>query len=285
MNSRNQSQEAKFFFEQYKYNVHSQSGEDGLIQHFMAKMGVNNGFFVEFGAWDGKHLSNCAHLAEQGWSGCFIEADSERFIDLKKNYQANSKIALVNALVTSTGFNCLDNLLKTIQAPQDLTVLSIDIDGNDYHIWHHLGNYFPLLCIVEFNPTIPTDVIYIQDDHPDLNFGNSLAAFYELAKSKGYSFVAITDCNAFFMPSVICEQFDIITYRPEEIKSKEYEMSIFQGYNGQIVTQGPSQLLWHGINITDEDLQILPKELRKIPVNQPIEYSHALENFKSSRES
>ena len=63
---------------QYK-NVHSQIGQDGILEEIFKRVGIKKGFFCEFGAWDGVYLSNCRKLFEEGWSGVFIEADKKVF--------------------------------------------------------------------------------------------------------------------------------------------------------------------------------------------------------------
>ena len=73
-------------------NVHSQRGEDGIIEKIFDTIKPQNKWFVEFGAWDGIHLSNTRLLAEKGWSGVFIEASEKRFNELKNNYKDNDKI-------------------------------------------------------------------------------------------------------------------------------------------------------------------------------------------------
>lgn len=264
-------------------NVHSQCGEDGVIEYLLGLAGVETGYFVEFGAWDGKHLSNSAWLAEKGWSGCFIEGDTARFQDLLRNYEGNQNVAKLNAYVGSSGQNSLDALLRSVDAPVDVTVLSIDIDGNDYHVWEALKDHSALLCVIEFNPTIPAHVGFVQDNEPTLNFGNSLAALWDLGRTKGYSLVAATDWNGFFMPQSVCEKFGIPTYSPEQVKSRKYEAAIFHGYNGKIAVGGETSLVWHGVQFDESDFQILPSVLQELPAGQSPEYYAALDTFKASR--
>ncbi|MCH8063598.1 MAG: hypothetical protein IH861_13975 [Chloroflexi bacterium] len=42
----------------HKRTVTSQDGEDGIVEFIFDRLGVEKGLCVEFGAWDGKHLSN-----------------------------------------------------------------------------------------------------------------------------------------------------------------------------------------------------------------------------------
>ena len=63
----------------YERRVYSQGGEDGVISRIFECIGTTNRFFVEFGAWDGHHLSNTANLRlHGGWSGLLLDGDGER---------------------------------------------------------------------------------------------------------------------------------------------------------------------------------------------------------------
>ena len=39
-------------------NTFSQAGEDGVLAEIFDRLGIAQGSFCEFGAWDGQHLSN-----------------------------------------------------------------------------------------------------------------------------------------------------------------------------------------------------------------------------------
>ena len=84
-------------FDAWRRDVHSQCGEDGIIERLFELIDVPKSYFVEFGAWDGRHLSNCAKLADEGWSGCFIEGDPERARALRSNYASKPEITSMNA--------------------------------------------------------------------------------------------------------------------------------------------------------------------------------------------
>ena len=52
----------------YKYNTYSQNGEDGILEEVFKRLGLdefNKFWVVEFGAWDGKHLSNTFNLIKR----------------------------------------------------------------------------------------------------------------------------------------------------------------------------------------------------------------------------
>jgi hypothetical protein len=84
----------------FKKNIYSQFGEDGILSELVQRLPQEQLNFtaIEFGAWDGIHLSNIANLVENhNFRGCFIEADKKRFEDLEKNYPENH--ILVNYVI------------------------------------------------------------------------------------------------------------------------------------------------------------------------------------------
>jgi hypothetical protein len=257
-------------FQSWRRDVYSQCGEDGVIEKLMSLVDCRAGYFVEFGAWDGRHLSNAAKLADEGWRGCFIEGEADRFLQLKQSYAANQKIACINAFVQTQGAASLDALLEAVAAPEVVDVLSIDIDGNDYHVWRGFNRRTANLVVVEFNPSIPAHVVYAQDDDPAVNRG---------------ALVAATDWNAFFMRNELVARHGIATYSPQQVKNPEYEAAIFHGFDGTIIVAGNRKLIWHGIDYAADELQILPPELRKIPVGQSRKFFARFEAFRKRRPS
>jgi hypothetical protein len=97
-------------------NEHSQWGEDGILDKLFGLMGVESGYFVEFGAWDGIHFSNTYALYRKGWSGCYIEGNSTRFLELQKNVTAD-RVTNVNVFVTIDGENSFDSIMARVKAP------------------------------------------------------------------------------------------------------------------------------------------------------------------------
>ena len=142
-------------------------------------------------------------------------------------------------------------------------MLSIDIDGNDYHIWESLKKFSAQLVVIEFNPTVPNDVIFVQDTSPQVNQGCSLLALIHLAKEKGYELVCATAFNAFFVKADKYAMFGIDDNSINTMYIPIHNGRIFQGFDGTIHVVGMDTLIWKGgRRVTSDDFQILPKPLR-----------------------
>jgi hypothetical protein len=98
--------------------------------------------------------------------------------------------------------------------------------------------------------------------------GSSLSALAKLGKTKDYELVAVTVANAFFVRSVYFPLFEIVDNRPEAIRTdRKLLTQLFIGYDGTLFIAGNRRLPWHAIDLRDEDVQRLPKFLRKYPPN------------------
>ena len=146
----------------FKKNKYSQRGHDGIIQQIMTILNIKTGFFIEFGAWDGIYLSNCRNLYENGWNGCFIEANKQKHIELVKNYEGSKVLCLQKYVYpTEVEGDTVDSLYKEYMNNIDIDLLSIDIDGRDYEIFENM-ELKPKLIIIEggflFHPCLRTKI-------------------------------------------------------------------------------------------------------------------------------
>jgi hypothetical protein len=190
---------------------YAQNNEDVFLLELFNKKSKKDCFFLEFGAWDGIHLSNCRLLFENNWSGCFIELDKERFNILQKNYQNNSNIIVINDKVDPDTKN-INKIIKDNKI-KEIDVLSIDVDGRDLSIWRSLEVLKPEIVVIEFNDTIPFDTSY--EDDTDKSIGNSYLAIDKFAKSINYELIKVTRDNLIYSK----KEFNNSLYKP--INSEE----------------------------------------------------------------
>ena len=251
----------------YMRNVTSQTGEDGIIEKIFEIIKENDKWCVEFGAWDGKKFSNTWTLIKnKGWFGVLLEGDSERYKQLLMTYKDNPKVTCINKFVEFEGLYCIDNILSKIPIPKYFDLLCIDVDGNDYHIWDSMALYQPKVVVIEFNPSIPNDIDFIQPKNMNINQGSSLLSIFNLGREKGYELVATTIVNAIFVDRQYFGLFGINDNSLSILhKGHEYHTRLYQLFDGTLVLEGCNRLIWHGIEIGQESIQVLPRFLRFYP--------------------
>jgi hypothetical protein len=238
----------------------SQNGEEGIIEAIFEIITPANKWCVEFGAWDGINMSNtCYFLKNKSWRGVHIEGNPARFQQLVANFSSFSHIYQFNELVGFTsGKDTLDDFLSNTPIPKEFDLLSIDIDGNDYHIWESLKIYRPRLLVIEINPRIPNDILFIQDRDMLVNQGSSLLALITLGKMKGYELVCVHHTNAFFVLKSEFNKFGITDNSIDAMK-QDSGGRIFNTYDGTIYnTLGKLGWAGGGTLVAPDSLQYLP---------------------------
>lgn len=195
----------------------------------------------------------------------------DRFRDLQKTHDGNKNI-LVNAFVGFNENDSLDALLKGTPVPRDVDLLSIDIDGNDYHAWAAVRELRPRLVIIEHNPTIANAVHFVQPKDPHCTQGASAAALVELGQSKAYELICATTHNLLFVDRQYYPLFHIPDNCLEVMRDDSRCPHIFVGYDGHVFLvhgdeKGGFGLEWHVIELKESKVQVLPKWLQKYPHN------------------
>jgi len=257
---------------EFRSNAYSQTGEDGIIQRILGILPRNDKWCVELGAWDGRLHSNTRSLIEsQDYSAVLIEGDKAKFSKLSENYSHNKKVIAVNAFIGFEKGNSLDQILSMTPISKDFDFLSIDIDGNDYHVWEAMWEYRPKAVCIEFNPTIPTEVRFVQQPQPSVNQGASLLSLVDLGKKKGYELVSVLPFNAFFVACEYYPMFGIENNAPEVLRADQSHITyLFSGYDGRVFLHGNRTLPWHRIELKESRMQCLPRMLRKYPCNYSV---------------
>jgi hypothetical protein len=249
-------------FSEYRADNYSQSGEDGIIEELLDRLGISDGWFCEFGAWDGKHYSNTYNLIDNGtdWHGVLIEADTERYEALQKMTANHSnRLYPINRSITATGENALDNVLTDTPIPKEFDLLSIDVDGPDYFIWKEFTSYTPAIVIIEYNPSLGPELRMISELTPDtwltINqqmvnsidalpverrgerirlMGSSFSSIVNLGYEKGYVPVSCTQNNVILVVEEYIDQLGLsaqelddptVLYEDEFLPSEFYEDS------------------------------------------------------------
>lgn len=188
----------------FEYRLFSQNGEDGVLAEICRRLAITAGSFVEFGVQSGRE-GNCVFLADvMGWSGLFIEMDPNLYRALERKYHANPNVTTLRRAVTPDN---VQDLFELGGVPEDLDILSIDVDGYDFWIWRAIDRFRPKVVIIEYNSSLDTNRRLVQP--PDAPFGwtgtdrygASLGALVGLGTQKHYRLVhtELTGVNAFFV--------------------------------------------------------------------------------------
>jgi hypothetical protein len=191
-----------------EFQVFSQWGEDGIIQYLIKNLDIAHRTFVEFGVETFRE-ANCRFLmVNDFWRGLVIDGskDNIRVID-------QSREKWKYGLQTVCAFINRDNIVDLIgRANFDgVGILSVDIDGVDYHVLERAIACDPDVVIVEYNSTFgPSARVTIPYEsefrrgtahHSGLYFGASAAGFEWLLNKHGYALVAGNSAgnNLFFV--------------------------------------------------------------------------------------
>ena len=300
-------------------NITSQNGEDGIIARIFDLLPhEDRRVCVDVGAWDGTHLSNTYSLLVENsdggdgervnvsdekttkWSGVLIEADRQRFEQLKALHERLGNVCVcANVSCQPDSSMSLTAILRR-DAPhlqENFDFLCIDVDGIDYWILHDVLNsdtdataqsdkgcgnavsvqgnnekqrrcYRPKVICIEFNPTMPMDLIYIQPRNDSIRHGSSLSAMVELANASDYVLVETTLFNAFFVERIIYEKY-LKQHIPDTSIEALHEItmgtSLYQLYDGTIKLWGCKRMLWHRLPIDEDMMQMLPMQDRQFP--------------------
>jgi hypothetical protein len=195
----------------FELKVFSQNGEDGIIAEITRRLGIDTGYFVEFGIETAAE-GNCVFLANVlGWRGLFIEGEPAMFAELSAKYRFNPNVTTANAIVSPEN---IDEVFRAQRVPDDFDILAIDVDGNDYWIWQGVRTCHPKVVVIEYNAGLDPSKALVQPySHKGWDgteyFGASLGAMCSLAAGKGYRLVytELTGVNAFFVRSDLAADF------------------------------------------------------------------------------
>ena len=132
------------------------------------------------------------------------------FARLQSTY-GSVPVTCINDFVTR------ENIVSSLRGalvPEQLDLLSIDIDGNDYHVWEATQPFRPSVVIVEYNasfgPSASTTIAYNAKHtwRRDRYYGASLAALKKLGNRLGYALLGKDrrGINSFFVRRDLLEK-------------------------------------------------------------------------------
>ena len=207
----------------FEFKIFSQFGDDGIIQYLIKNIHIDNHSFIEFGVENYLESNTRFLRMNNNWAGVVIDGSENNIQQLKSQpwywqYDLDAFSAFIDT----------DNINHLLGSPncENVGLLHIDLDGNDYHILKTLDlkRINPSIIILEYNSvfglerkiTIPYNKTFnrTESHFSNLYWGASLSALTDLAKNKGYVLVGsnIAGNNAYFIRKDL--QTDFIYERP-----------------------------------------------------------------------
>ncbi len=238
------------------FKIFSQFGGDGILQNLTRTLNLTEKTFIEFGVEDFTE-SNCRFLMmSDNWSGFVIDASINNVQNIESSYYYwKFNLKAMSAYITRDNINFL---LSQSGLGNNIGVLSIDLDGNDYYILESINEVESAILICEFNAVFgPTrkiatpykDVFNRTKEHySNLYFGASLSAINYIAEKRGYALVAIDDAsvNAFFVKANLLNE-KVVKKTVEEIfrdskfresRNTEGDLTYVSGQDRAILLRG-----------------------------------------------
>lgn len=208
-----------------EFRVFSQWGDDGIIQWIISHMPSTPKRFVEFGVEDYSESNTRFLMVNNNWTGLVMDGSSENIARLRsRKWFWRYGLTAIPCFVTRDN---VDALISEWAADQEIGLLHIDVDGNDYWLWDAIRCTSPSLCIMEYNAlfgneraiTIPYTADFRRFDahYSGQYFGASLAALTVLARAKGYALVGTNSAgnNAYFVRA------DLVSDSLREVELRE----------------------------------------------------------------
>ena len=193
----------------YGFSVFSQWNEDGIIQRLVQLLPDIPRTFIELGVEDYRESNTRFLLMKDNWSGFVVDGSRENVEVIKSSYyfwkyclEARAQFLTqenINSVLQDSGFF------------PEVGILSIDLDGVDYHILDAISGLNPWILVCEYNAlmgseeavTVPyrSDFNRASAHYSNLYWGASLAAFERVAEKLGMVLVGVNSAgnNAFFV--------------------------------------------------------------------------------------
>lgn len=183
----------------FQKRVHSQFGQDGVIEQIFKSVGTTNRYFVEFGSsGNDTGLGNTSYLRKSGFGGLLMDGYDRPYGEDVHDRKYDVKIEFVKP-------SNIEALLKKYSVPEEFDFLSIDIDGQDFHVWNRIIDYSPRVVSIEMNYHIAPglDRVMRLDDNYTWDgsewTGASVTALKRLGNRKGYDLVCTCMSDAIFV--------------------------------------------------------------------------------------
>ena len=201
------------------HGSHSQSGQESFVLGILDNL--ENGFFLEIGAFHSKELSNTFLLERRfGWRGVAIEVDKKR----SKEYNRNRENPCITADATTCNY---EKLFFEYDAPQIIDYLQIDIEP--------ASNSLRALTSLPFFTTKFRTITFEHDVYSDIKNLKIQEQAFSFLQSYGYSRVAENVKNSglcyedwYILPELVDARFQNFSLPPNTEYIDFFDYSAFE---------------------------------------------------------
>jgi hypothetical protein len=192
-----------------EFRVHSQFGDDGIIQWLLGRLPQIPCRFIEFGVEDYREATTRFLLVHDHWSGLVIDGSTSNISSLKRRRGFwRHDLTAISAFLDRDN---VDSILANWAGSKPTGILHIDVDGNDYWLWDAIVSIDPWVAVIEYNAvfgadraiTTPYDPRFrrLEAHYSGQYYGASLAALNHLADKRGFALIGTNGAgnNAYFV--------------------------------------------------------------------------------------
>jgi hypothetical protein len=200
-------------FDQVGFSRFSEFEEDGHLLYLLTLAGSTSRTVVEISSQDGRVCMATNLLVHHRWRGFLFDGDPVFVAEGRRFFASHPATCAVPPVMRAEWFtrDNVNQVLASAGVPDEVDVLSLDIDGNDLHLWNAM-TVRPRILICEFNNAVPSELALTIPYEPDFNFAAlpseqalfrsaSLAAYAAVCRRKGYRLVGMNALgfNAIFL--------------------------------------------------------------------------------------
>lgn len=199
--------------DQVGFSRFSEFEEDGHLLYLLTLAGSTSRTVVEISSQDGRVCMATNLLVHHRWRGFLFDGDPVFVAEGQRFFASHPATRAVPPVMKAEWFtrDNVNRVLASAGVPGEIDVLSLDIDGNDLHLWNAM-TVRPRILICEFNNAVPSELALTIPYRSDFSFAAlptdqalfrsaSLAAYVAVSKRKGYRLVGMNALgfNAIFL--------------------------------------------------------------------------------------
>jgi hypothetical protein len=199
--------------DQVGFSRFSEFEEDGHLLYLLTLAGSRSRTVVEISSQDGRVCMATNLLVHHRWRGYLFDGDPVFVNEGRRFFAAHPATRSAPPVMRAEWFTRenVNQVLAAAGVPDEVDVLSLDIDGNDLYLWSAM-TMRPRILICEFNNAVPSELALTIPYKPDFSFtalsaeqamfrSTSLAAFIAVGRRRGYRLVGMNALgfNAIFL--------------------------------------------------------------------------------------